>query len=84
MYAIRSYYAKKWTPAYKQEIIESRVLSTRLLYQSLLKDSFEVKQIISASAIGVYPSSETAIYTEDVITSYSIHYTKLYEFAVVL
>ncbi len=57
--------SKKWTPAYKQEIIESRVLSTRLLYQSLLKDSFEVKQIISASAIGVYPSSETAIYTEE-------------------
>ncbi|MCO6175579.1 TIGR01777 family oxidoreductase [Flavobacterium sp. NRK F10] len=57
--------SKKWTPAYKQEIIESRVLSTRLLYQSLLKDSFEVKQIISASAIGVYPSSETTIYTEE-------------------
>lgn len=57
--------SKKWTPAYKQEIIESRVLSTRLLYQSLLKDSFDIKQIISASAIGVYPSSETTIYTEE-------------------
>lgn len=57
--------SKKWTPAYKQEIIESRVLSTRLLYQSLLKDQFDVKHIVSASAIGIYPDSKTAIYTED-------------------
>ncbi|MGV7105505.1 TIGR01777 family oxidoreductase [Flavobacterium sp. U410] len=57
--------SKKWTPSYKQEIIESRVLSTRLLYQSLLKDQFDVKHIVSASAIGIYPDSKTAIYTED-------------------
>ena len=56
--------AKKWTTAYKEEIIESRVLSTRLLYQTLQKNSHQVKQIISASAIGIYPDSLTDIYHE--------------------
>ena len=56
--------AKKWTPAYKEEIIESRVLSTQLLYQTLQKNSHQVKQIISASAVGIYPDSLTDIYHE--------------------
>ena len=45
--------AKKWTSSYKEEIIESRVLSTRLLYKTLQKNSHQVKQIVSASAITV-------------------------------
>lgn len=56
--------AKKWTTSYKEEIIESRVLSTRLLYQSLHKNSNSVKQIISASAIGIYPDDLEYIYHE--------------------
>lgn len=56
--------AKKWTTAYKEEIIESRVLSTQLLYQTLQKNSHQVKQIISASAVGIYPDSLTEIYHE--------------------
>jgi uncharacterized protein (TIGR01777 family) len=56
--------AKKWTTAYKEEIIESRVLSTQLLYQTLKKNSNQVKQIISASAVGIYPDSLTNIYHE--------------------
>jgi uncharacterized protein (TIGR01777 family) len=56
--------SKKWTKAYKQEIIESRVLSTRLLYQALQKNGNQVKQIVSASAIGIYPDSLTTIYHE--------------------
>jgi len=56
--------AKKWTTAYKEEIIESRVLSTQLLYQTLQKNSHQVKQIISASAVGIYPDSLTNIYHE--------------------
>ena len=56
--------AKKWTTAYKEEIIESRVLSTQLLYQTLQKNSHQVKQIISASAVGIYPDSLTDIYHE--------------------
>ena len=56
--------AKKWTPSYKQEIIESRVLSTRLLYKTLQKNSHQVKQIVSASAIGIYPNDLSYIYHE--------------------
>lgn len=56
--------AKKWTKTYKQEIIESRVLSTRLLYQTLQKNNNQVKQIVSASAIGIYPNSLEKIYHE--------------------
>jgi uncharacterized protein (TIGR01777 family) len=56
--------AKKWTPSYKQEIIESRVLSTRLLYKTLQKNLHQVKQIVSASAIGIYPNDLNYIYHE--------------------
>jgi uncharacterized protein len=56
--------AKKWTPSYKQEIIESRVLSTRLLYETLQKNLHQVKQIVSASAIGIYPNDLNYIYHE--------------------
>lgn len=56
--------AKKWTSDYKQEIIESRVLSTQLLYQTLKKNAHQVQHIISASAIGIYPDSLTDIYHE--------------------
>ena len=56
--------AKKWTSSYKEEIIESRVLSTRLLYKTLQKSSHQVKQIVSASAIGIYPNDFNYIYHE--------------------
>ncbi|NJM79068.1 MAG: TIGR01777 family protein [Flavobacterium sp.] len=56
--------AKRWTKFYKEEIINSRTLSTRLLYQTLAKNQNQVKHIISASAIGIYPSSLNEIYAE--------------------
>lgn len=56
--------SNKWSKAYKQEIIESRVLSTRLLFETLQKNKNQVKQIVSASAIGIYPDSLTNIYHE--------------------
>ncbi|WP_396138263.1 NAD-dependent epimerase/dehydratase family protein, partial [Flavobacterium sp.] len=56
--------AQKWTSSYKEEIIQSRVLSTKLLFQTLQKTPNNVKQFVSASAIGIYPSSYTTIYHE--------------------
>mgnify|MGYP006191477223 CR=1 FL=1 len=56
--------AKRWTKSHKQEIIESRVLSTKLLYQFLAKSSHQVTHFIGASAIGIYPNSFTTIYKE--------------------
>lgn len=57
--------AKKWTNSYKQEIIESRTLSTNLLFSLLKNNNNSVNQIVSASAIGIYPSSEIEIYDEN-------------------
>lgn len=56
--------AKPWTKSYKQEIIDSRVQSARLLYKHLENNSHSVKYFISASAIGIYPDSKTEKYTE--------------------
>jgi uncharacterized protein (TIGR01777 family) len=57
--------SKRWTVEYKQEIIESRVLSTQLLFNAVKNHPNNVTQIISASAIGIYPSSFTTFYTEN-------------------
>nr|WP_294937430.1 TIGR01777 family oxidoreductase [uncultured Flavobacterium sp.] len=57
--------AKRWTNTYKQEIIESRILTTNLLFNALKNNPNQVKQIVSASAIGIYPSSYTEYYTEE-------------------
>ncbi|ESU28891.1 nucleoside-diphosphate sugar epimerase [Flavobacterium limnosediminis JC2902] len=57
--------AKRWTDSYKQEIVESRILTTNLLYNVLKNNPNQVRQIVSASAIGIYPSSLTEKYTED-------------------
>jgi uncharacterized protein (TIGR01777 family) len=56
---------KRWTEAYKQEILESRVLSTNLLTNLLKNKQHNVEQFVSASAIGIYPDSLTNIYSED-------------------
>lgn len=57
--------SKRWTNSYKEEIIESRVLTTNLLYKALKDYPNQVKQVVSASAIGIYPDSLTDVYTED-------------------
>ncbi|MFY8187487.1 MAG: TIGR01777 family oxidoreductase [Flavobacterium sp.] len=57
--------AKKWTDAYKQEIIESRTISSNLLLKLLKNHQNSVNQIVSASAIGIYPSSETEVFDEN-------------------
>lgn len=56
--------SKRWTNAYKQEIIESRIISANLLFKVLKNNPNQVKQIVSASAIGIYPDSLKNIYTE--------------------
>lgn len=44
----------RWTPERKNEIRDSRVLSTRLLYETFSRMKKKPKTFISASAIGVY------------------------------
>ena len=45
---------KKWTEAYKKEIVSSRTESSALLVNTLKNHSNNVKAIVSASAIGWY------------------------------
>jgi len=54
---------KRWTDAYKKEIIESRTQSSKLLIDTLKQHGSQVKAIVSASAIGWYgPDREPGKY----------------------
>jgi len=57
--------SKRWTKEHKQAIINSRLETTALLHETLKNNSNNIKQIISASAIGYYPDSLTKYYSED-------------------
>lgn len=57
--------AKRWTKNYKKYIERSRVDALRLLYKSIESENIEIKHLISASAIGIYPDSLTHYYEED-------------------
>ncbi|WP_026839522.1 TIGR01777 family oxidoreductase [Gillisia sp. JM1] len=57
--------AKRWTSSYKEEIIDSRVETAKILFNSLKSSKKNISQFISASAIGIYPSSLQKLYTED-------------------
>ncbi|WP_282068517.1 TIGR01777 family oxidoreductase [Olleya namhaensis] len=65
--------SKRWTEAYKKTILLSRVQTSQLIFNTLQNNPNQVTQIVSASAIGIYPNSLTNYYTEDskeVSTSY--------------
>ena len=58
--------AKRWTDSYKKIIIKSRTDTAKLLFDTIkLNEIKSVKQIVSASAIGIYPDSQTNYYSED-------------------
>ena len=45
---------KRWTPSRKKEILDSRVKSSVLLFNSLKKERHTVRCFVSASAVGYY------------------------------
>ncbi|MBC8396296.1 MAG: TIGR01777 family protein, partial [Flavobacteriales bacterium] len=57
--------AKRWSRSNKLQILKSRTQSLNLLKDSILKNNLNIKKIISASAIGIYPSSFDRAYTEN-------------------
>ena len=57
--------AERWTPEQKEKILKSRTETASLLYKCLQENEHQVKQVVSASAIGVYPSSLEKLYTEE-------------------
>jgi uncharacterized protein (TIGR01777 family) len=57
--------AKKWSDYNKLDILNSRIKSLNLLKDSIFQNQLKVKKIISASAIGIYPSSIDKVYKEN-------------------
>lgn len=56
--------AKRWTPARKRKIMDSRVNALRTLGKALDEHPNTVAHVVTASAIGIYPSSPSEYYTE--------------------
>jgi uncharacterized protein (TIGR01777 family) len=56
---------KRWTKKRKQEIVDSRVKSTRLLYKAILSSGVPIDTVISASGGGYYGNRGDEILTEE-------------------
>ena len=73
---------KRWNEERKQEIIDSRVNSTKLLIDTIKENNIELKGIVAASAIGYYGTTTTSkLYTEEdgPENGYLAHVVKLWE-----
>ena len=57
--------SKRWTNSYKQDILKSRTETANLLKNTVKSNNVPIKQIVSASAIGIYPTSLVNYYDED-------------------
>ena len=57
--------SKRWTNKYKKIILDSRVESMNLLYNTLEKIDHNIVHFISASGVNIYPNSKTKLYTEE-------------------
>jgi len=53
-----------WTLDHKRAILDSRVQSSRWLYEALKRHPQSIQQVVSASAIGYYPSHFDKTYSE--------------------
>jgi hypothetical protein len=53
---------KKWTAAYKREIIESRTESSRLIFETLKNNDNKTPTVVSASAIGWYGADHVPVH----------------------
>jgi uncharacterized protein len=56
--------SKRWTAEYRQLILESRLQTMDCLKEALRLEDHAVQAVISASAVGIYPSSKTELYSE--------------------
>jgi uncharacterized protein len=50
---------KRWTDAYKQNIIDSRVKSSELLLEHITKKNIKIKTLVGGSAIGYYGAKQS-------------------------
>jgi uncharacterized protein (TIGR01777 family) len=56
--------SKRWTEVYKKEILESRTETAQLLQDTIKTHGYKIDHVVSASAIGIYPTSLTNYYEE--------------------
>lgn len=58
--------SKRWTKKYKKQILDSRVNALKTLAHGLSKiDTHTIRTLVSASAIGIYPDSQSTYYKEE-------------------
>ncbi|WP_299118947.1 TIGR01777 family oxidoreductase [uncultured Winogradskyella sp.] len=57
--------SKRWTDDYKKEILESRTKTAQLLQDTIKTHNYKIEHVVSASAIGIYPTSLVNYYEED-------------------
>lgn len=66
---------QRWTADAKKRIMDSRLFSTQLLVDLLRDNDHNVKQVITASAIGIYPDDQQAdAFKEDDIPPTATNY----------
>ncbi len=66
---------QRWTKEAKESIMTSRIDSTQLLVDLLKDNENQVKQVITASAIGIYPDDQKAdAFKENEIPPYADNY----------
>ena len=56
---------RRWTPGFRQNVVSSRVLTTKTLAEAIEKSSKPPKVFITMSGVGYYPPNETAEYNEE-------------------
>ncbi|WP_299099470.1 TIGR01777 family oxidoreductase [uncultured Winogradskyella sp.] len=59
--------SKRWTEDYKKQILESRTKTAQLLQDTIKTHSYKIDHVVSASAIGIYPTSLVNYYEETTI-----------------
>ncbi len=57
--------SQRWTTDHKNEILSSRIQTTKLLFNTIKDNDYSIKKVVSASAIGIYPTSLTNYYDEE-------------------
>ncbi|WP_045468548.1 TIGR01777 family oxidoreductase [Winogradskyella sp. PG-2] len=57
--------SKRWSTDYKKEILESRTITAQLIQDTIKTHQYKIEHVVSASAIGIYPTSETNYYEEN-------------------
>lgn len=57
--------AQRWTQHGKQSILKSRIDATRTIAKALAENEHQVEIVINASAVGYYPNSLEAEYSEE-------------------